>query len=55
MFPLATSRVADLVARSANSQMAQMGTQTEHIRMAVPANKAGLIVGKGGDTIRQVS
>jgi len=52
---LATSKVADLVARSANAQMTQMGgPQIEHVRMVVPANKAGLIVGKGGETIRQI-
>jgi len=55
---MATSKVADLVARSANSTMTQMGSQMgpqiEHVRMAVPASKAGLIVGKGGETIRQI-
>lgn len=41
--------ISDLVTRSA-----QGGGATEVFYMHVPANKTGLVIGKGGDTIKQV-
>lgn len=45
----ATQMISDLVTRSA-----QGGGATEVFYMHVPANKTGLVIGKGGDTIKQI-
>lgn len=41
--------ISELVNRSA-----QASATTEAFYMHVPANKTGLVIGKGGDTIKQV-
>lgn len=45
----ATQMISELVTRSA-----QAGGPTETFYMPVPANKTGLVIGKNGDTIKQV-
>lgn len=45
----ATQMISELVTRSA-----QGSTATEVFYMHVPANKTGLVIGKGGDTIKQI-
>lgn len=42
--------ISELVNRSA-----QASATTEAFYMHVPANKTGLVIGKGGDTIKQVN
>uniref|UniRef100_A0AC34FBH2 K Homology domain-containing protein n=2 Tax=Panagrolaimus sp. ES5 TaxID=591445 RepID=A0AC34FBH2_9BILA len=44
----ATQMISDLLQRSQNSGV------TETFLMHVPANKTGLVIGKGGDTIKQI-
>lgn len=41
--------ISDLVTRSGSGSQ-----QQETFYMHVPANKTGLVIGKGGDTIKQV-
>ena len=45
----ATQMISELVTRSA-----QAGGPTETFYMHVPANKTGLVIGKSGDTIKQI-
>ncbi|KAI1719781.1 KH domain-containing protein [Ditylenchus destructor] len=45
----ATQMISELVTRSAHG-----GGGTETFYMHVPANKTGLVIGKGGDTIKQI-
>ncbi|KAL3082979.1 hypothetical protein niasHS_010781 [Heterodera schachtii] len=46
----ATQMISELVTRSSGG-----GGQQETFYMHVPANKTGLVIGKGGDTIKQIS
>jgi far upstream element-binding protein len=45
----ATQMISELVTRSGTGPQ-----QPETFYMHVPANKTGLVIGKGGDTIKQV-
>lgn len=46
----ATQLISELVTRSGSGG----SQQQETFYMHVPANKTGLVIGKGGDTIKQV-
>ena len=53
----ATELITELVHKSCNGQGSAGGggpTATEVFYMHVPANKTGLVIGKGGETIKQV-